>query len=107
MARALKKKHEIPNSSSITVMICDSGQTQNRGFRLVQLTVVTAHLNEEDVGIKYSMHLLYGLDNATLQGNRRPTFNEADLWPMVLRAHNITLEEKDRKSTRLNSSHWE
>lgn len=59
----------------------------------MQLTVVTAHLNEEDVGIKYSMHLLYGLDNATLQGNRRPTFNEADLWPMVLRAHNITFEE--------------
>lgn len=54
-----KKKHEIPKSGSITVVIRDSGQASNRGLRPMQFTVVTAHLNEEDVGMKYSMHLLH------------------------------------------------
>ena len=93
MAQALKKKHEIPKSGSITVVICDSGQAQNRGLRLMQFTVVITHLNEEDVGMKFSMYLLHGLDNAILQRNRRPIFNEADLLPMILGAHNITFEE--------------
>ena len=82
MALAPKKKHEIPNSGSITVVIYNSVQAQNRALRPMQFTVVTAHLCEEDVDMKL-VDCIYSIITSYFRPTRGTSYPIPVFIPLV------------------------